>query len=201
MIESIAFDFGNVIGFFDHGRTLAKLAAYTEMTEAEMYATVYAGELEDGFESGRISEQDFLRRFREMCGIRCDDSYLAAAIADIFKPNELLCALVPQLKKHYRLVLGSNTNPLHAGKFLSQFADTLQHFDAVELSYEIGARKPGRAFYEHIIKSAACPPERCVFVDDLAANAAGASACGLQGIVYTDVESLRTDFQKLGIRV
>jgi glucose-1-phosphatase len=199
MIETLAFDFGRVIGFFDHGRTFAKLAAYTDMSAADMFAAVYDGELEDEFESGNIDEQEFLRWFRFLCRLRCDEAYLAAAIADIFWPNEPLCALIPQLKQRYRLVLGSNTNPIHARRFLSQFADTLRHFDAMVLSFEIGARKPGGEFYEQLIRAAACPPERCVFVDDLSANVDGACACGLKGIVYTSMESLRTALSKLGV--
>jgi glucose-1-phosphatase len=70
MIEAIVFDFGQVIGFFDHGRTLAKLAPFTDMPPQEMYATIYGGELEDAFESGRIGEAEFLHRFREQCRLR-----------------------------------------------------------------------------------------------------------------------------------
>jgi glucose-1-phosphatase len=104
------------------------------------------------------------------------------------------------LKQHYRLVLGSNTNPIHARRFLSQFADTLRHFDALVLSFEIGARKPRREFYEQVIRAAACPPANCVFVDDLSANVDGARACGLEGIVYTSTQSLRATLSKLGLQ-
>ena len=62
MIETIAFDFGRVIAHFDHGRTLGKLTAYTDMPQEEMFAHIYGGDLEDEFESGRIGEQEFLRR-------------------------------------------------------------------------------------------------------------------------------------------
>jgi glucose-1-phosphatase len=201
MIETLAFDFGNVIGFFDHGRTFARLAEYTDMSQDDMFSAVYHGDLEDDFEAGRINEQELLQRFRALCRLGCDDDYLAAAIADIFWPNEDLCGLIPKLKQRYRLVLGSNTNPIHARKFLAQFAETLRYFDASVLSFEIGARKPGPVFYKQVIQVAGCPPERCVFVDDLAANAAGARACGLQGIVYTDMQFLRADFQKLGVTI
>jgi glucose-1-phosphatase len=199
MIDTLAFDFGQVIGFFDHGRTLAKLVSYTDFTAQQIYAAVYDGELEDAFESGRIGEPEFLARFRTLCRLRCDEDFLAAAIADIFWPNEPLCALLPQLKQRYRLVLGSNTNPIHARRFLAQFADELRYFDASVLSFEIGARKPGRGFYEHVIRAARCPPERCVFVDDLPANVAGARASGLEGIVYANFETLREALLKLGI--
>jgi putative hydrolase of the HAD superfamily len=121
-------------------------------------------------------------------------------VADIFWPNEELCALIPHLKKRYRLVVASNTNPIHARRFVPQFADTLRHFDALVLSHEVGARKPARAFFEEVIRVASCPPERCLFVDDLPANVAGAKACGIQGIVYSDMEQLRPAMEGLGVR-
>ena len=173
MIETLAFDFGQVIGFFDHGRTASKLARHTDLSEADMLAAIYGGDLEDSFESGRIAEHEFLARVRSLCRLRCEDDVIAAAVADIFWPNEPLCALIPELKQRYRLILGSNTNSLHARRFLAQFAGTLEHFDALVLSFEVRARKPARAFFEQIISAAACPPQRCLFIDDLPVNVAG----------------------------
>ncbi len=51
-MKTIVFDFGNVLGFFDHYRTLNKLTPYTDMAAADMLAAVYGAELEDDFESG-----------------------------------------------------------------------------------------------------------------------------------------------------
>ena len=199
MIETIAFDFGRVIAHFDHGRTLGKLTAYTDMPQEEMFAHIYGGDLEDEFESGRLSEQEFLRRFRTVCRLGCEAEFLAEAVADIFWPNEPVCALIPQLKRRYRLVLASNTNSIHARKFVPQLADTLRHFDALVLSHEVGARKPSRAFYERVIAAAGMPAERCLFIDDLPANVAGAKACGMHGLVYTDADTLRFGLRRLGV--
>jgi putative hydrolase of the HAD superfamily len=201
MIEAIVFDFGKVLGFFDHGRTLAKLAPFTDMPPQEIYATIYCAELEDAFESGRLGEAEFFQRFRAQCRLRCDDAFLAAAVADIFWPNEPLCQLVPHLKPRYRLVLGSNTNPTHARQFVPQFADTLRHFDGVVLSHEVGVRKPRAEFFDHCLRYAGAGPERCLFVDDLPANVAGAVACGWQGIVYTGVDALCADLRRLGVHL
>src|SRR5262249_25627356 len=97
--------------------------------------------------------------------------------------------------------LGSNTSELHSRQFLRQFADTMRYFDAIVLSHEVGARKPLPAFYEHCLRRASCAPEECVFIDDLAANVAGAQACGLQGIVYRSSDDLRRRLAALGVRV
>ncbi len=200
-MQAIVFDFGNVIGYFDHYLTLNKIAAYTEMHPQAMYAAVYNSDLEDAFESGRLSVAEFLQGFRERCGLRCEDAFLQAACADIFRPNPDVCALLPLLKPRYRLLLGSNTNALHAVQFCRQFADVLTHFDHVVLSFEIGVRKPRPGFFEHCQRLAGCPPQECLFIDDLPANVEGARACGWQGIVYTGIADLRAQLAALGIEV
>jgi epoxide hydrolase-like predicted phosphatase len=199
-IKAIVFDFGNVVGFFDHYLTLKRIAPHTDMAPQAMYAAVYNGALEDDFESGRITAAEFLARFRQTCRLSCDDAVLAAAVADVFRPNPDVCALLPLLQPRYRLLLGSNTNPIHARHFRQQFADVLQPFDAVVLSYEIGVRKPRAGFYEHCQRLAGCGPGECVFIDDLPANVGGARACGWQGILYQGIDDLRRRFAELGVR-
>jgi putative hydrolase of the HAD superfamily len=201
IIKTIVFDFGNVIGFFDHYRTLDRIACYTDMTPAAMYAAIYDSELEDDFERGRISQAEFLRRFRRLCRLSCDNEVLAVACADIFRPNADVCAMLPALKTHHRLLLGSNTNELHARHFLQQFADVLRHFDGIVLSYEIGVRKPLPEFFHHCQHLAGCAAGECLFIDDLPANVAGARACGWQGIVYRSAEELRQRLHELGVRL
>ncbi len=199
MIKTVVFDFGNVIGYFDSHLTLNRLTSHTHMSPAALLAAFQATQLGEEYESGRISTPDFLRCFREIGNLRCEDSVLAEAWSDIFWPNVDVCALLPLLKPRYRLLLGSNTNELHATRFRQEFAQPLRYFDGLVLSHEIGIRKPGAGFFEHCRQLAACAPEECVFIDDLPNNVAGATALGWQGIVYTRIEDLRRRLTELGI--
>jgi len=200
MIQTIVFDFGKVIGFFDHRRATDYLARHCDVTSEAILATVLATSLEDDYESGRITSQEFLRHVRKACGIRCADSDMARAYADIFWPNDEVCALIPRLRPHYRLLLGSNTTELHALQFKRQFADLFRYFDHLVLSFEVGVRKPKAEFFVHCQRLAGSAPSDCLFIDDLPANVAGARACGWHGIVYTTTEDLRTSMAALGIR-
>jgi putative hydrolase of the HAD superfamily len=155
-----------------------------------MYDLVYNGNLEDIFESGAMDTAPFLGEVVKLWRLRCGPDVLEAAIADIFEPNPEVCELIPRLKERYRLMLGSNTNPIHSRQFLKQFADTLEHFDHVVLSHAIGARKPRTAFFEHCLQLAGCGPEECLFVDDLPANIEGARAAGMRGLVYVRGQGL-----------
>ncbi len=201
MVHTIIFDFGNVIGFFDHRRTLDRLAPFSDLLPEEIYQRVYQGDLGEPFDAGRMTVPEFLQRCRDLGPLRCDDTFLQNAIGDIFWPNPEICTLVPRLKERYRLLLGSNTNPIHGGQFQRQFADTLAHFDELVLSYRVGARKPQAAFFERCLQLADCPAEECLFIDDMPENIVGARACGMQGIVYIPHSKLTPQLRTLGIRL
>jgi putative hydrolase of the HAD superfamily len=200
-ITTIVFDFGNVIGFFDHCRGARRLAEQTGVPAETFLSLLRDARLEDTYESGRLSSAEFLEHVRQVTGVSCPDEVLGTAYNDIFWPNEDVCALVPRLRPAYRLLLGSNTTELHAQRFRRKFAETLQHFEHLVLSFEIGVRKPHGAFFEHCCRRAGTPPAECVFIDDLAANVAGARACGWHGIVYRDVADLCSRLAELGVTI
>jgi len=198
-IKAIIFDFGNVIGFFDHRRATQRLAAESGVPEDLLFRQFLDAELEDAYEAGRLRTPDFLAHLCKVCGLTTPHARLGDLYADIFWPNPEVCDLLPQLRGRYRLLLGSNTTELHSQRFRQQFADTLGHLDDLVLSWEIGVRKPHAGFFKHCHKLAGCAPAECLFIDDLEANIAGAQAVGLQGLVYRSDNQLRAHLQHLGI--
>src|SRR5205085_9196011 len=101
--------------------TLRRLEPFTDMPAEEILGTIYQGQLEDEFESGRIGMEEFLDIFRSRCRLCCDRAFLAQAMANIFEPNPEICGLIPKLQSQYRLLLGSNTNVVHSRHFRKQF--------------------------------------------------------------------------------
>ena len=200
-IKAIVFDFGNVVSFFSHRRAAEQLAAYTEMAPEAVQAYLFGGRLEDEYEAGRVSTAVFLGLVRETCRLRGTDEQLRAAFADMFWPNPEVCDLVPLLAPRYRLVLLSNTNELHAAQFRAQFAATLDHFDALVLSHEVGVRKPDPRVYAECQRRAGCAAAECLFLDDLPTNVEAARACGWKGIVYRPGEGLRRQLAEYGVIV
>jgi putative hydrolase of the HAD superfamily len=198
-MKALVFDFGNVLGFFDHDITLRKLAKHSDLSVEQMREAFYGAHLEEALESGQISEDAFLQELHCLGRLSCTTQFTAEAWEDIFSPNEEVCALIPRFKPRYKLLLGSNTNALHSRKFVKQFKDVLSYFDALVLSHQVGARKPRREFFEHCQRLAACPAAECVFIDDLPANVAGARELGWHGIVFTGVADLRRELVSLGV--
>jgi putative hydrolase of the HAD superfamily len=198
-ITTIVFDFGNVLGFFSHRKAAEQLAPYTKQSPEEIQAFLFGGPLEEDYESGRISTAALIDRMRTACGLHCDEEQFRAAFADMFTPNDAVCGLLPHLKPEYRLLLLSNTNELHAHQFRAQFAATLDHFDALVLSHEIGVRKPHPRVFAHCQELAGSRPAECVFIDDLPANVEGARACGWNGIVYRRDSDLAMQLAQYGV--
>jgi putative hydrolase of the HAD superfamily len=199
-ITTIVFDFGNVLGLFSHRRAAEQLAAYGSSADA-IQAFLFAAKLEHDLESGCLAPDAFINLVRDACRLSCTDEQFRAAFADMFRPNEVVCTLVPRLKRRYRLLLLSNTNALHAAQFRSQFEATLCHFDALILSHEVGLRKPDRRIYQHCLSVAGRPAHECLFIDDLEANVQAARSCGWKALRYRPAEDLGPRLAEHGIHI
>ncbi len=200
-IQAVVFDFGNVLGFFSHRQAAEQLARYAPagVTADDLLSFLGDTELEIAFEVGQVTSVEVLSLLRQRFHLRGDDAQLAWAIADMFTPNEPVCALIPQLRRHYRLLLLSNTNDLHYRHYRRQFAATLNQFDALVVSHEVGVRKPDPRIYDHARELAGCPAEQCLFVDDLPVNIVAARACGWQGVVYHRGDDLPRLLRQAGV--
>lgn len=200
-MHTIFFDFGNVIGYFDHRIAVRRFLSHCDLDEDACFAAIYDTSLEDDFEAGRVSGDEFVRRCRDVIKHRGTPDEFRTAFQDIFVPNPDVCALVPPLARRYRLVLASNTNELHALRFREQFADVLRHFSAIGTSYEAGARKPDRRFFTYCQRLAECPPKQCLFIDDLALNVDAGRTFGWNSIQYTSYPELLQQLRSYRIEV
>jgi putative hydrolase of the HAD superfamily len=198
-IRTIVFDFGNVVGFFDHRLTTNRLAPYAGISADSLHAILFASSLADEYESGGLTTDEFWIRVRKLGQLTCSQGFFATAWADIFWPNREIIACLPLLKPRYRLLLASNTNELHTRQFTRQFEAALSHFDAHVFSHEVGARKPGATFYHACTDRAGCPPNECLFIDDLQANIEGARSGGWNAVMYRGMADLCASFAEFGI--
>ncbi|CAN5628028.1 HAD family phosphatase [soil metagenome] len=200
---ALIFDFGNVVAHFDYAEACDKLGAGIGISGVELLQKARSAGLNPlvkRFESGQMEAEEFSGELCKILGVTVTHAEFAAAWADIFRLNEPLAQLVAALKaEDYRLVLGSNTNAIHANHFRKQFASALAPFDRLVLSYQIGHVKPSLEFYQACAEAAEAPASACVFIDDLPENVEGARAAGLQGLLFRDPPTLRADLSRLGI--
>jgi glucose-1-phosphatase len=204
---ALIFDFGNVIAFFDYTRSCDRLVSELGLptTGAQLIASARGRGLPalvSPYERGEIDDDVFIRSLTSLLELDASPEQVRRAWADIFWLNEPVAQLVSRLDElGYRLILGSNTNAIHASGFLQQFASTFLHFDALVLSYEVGHSKPSGEFFEACVLAAQRPANECLFIDDLAENIAGAKAAGLATIHFVDCDQLISQLREHGIEI
>jgi putative hydrolase of the HAD superfamily len=202
---ALIFDLGNVVAFFDYMRACERFGAHLGLSGENFRDRI----LDRGFqplmvefESGRIAPEDFAHKVMAMGGLDLSYQGFVFDWQDIFWLNEPVAALIRFLKSRgYPLLLGSNTNVLHAAHFRRQFADTLNRLNHIIVSYEVGSMKPDRRFYEACVVAAGKSAGSCVFIDDLEENVDGARRAGLTGLHYVDTPALIADLRRLGVEV
>ncbi len=198
VIRGIISDFGNVLCAFDVGRFLARLHEWSGLPVKTLRDRIYGSGLHSRYERGDLSSQEFLRLVESAAGVDVPPEVFAEGFTDIFTPVEGTQALFRELKGKYRLELLSNTNEWHFLRYIRN-VPVFPLFDAVTLSYEVGALKPEPAIYLDALRKLSLPPEECVYIDDVEEYVAGASAVGIRGIRFTNPSRLREDLAKLGV--
>ncbi|MDB5349014.1 MAG: haloacid dehalogenase superfamily protein subfamily variant 3 with third motif having or [Planctomycetota bacterium] len=200
---ALIFDFGNVFAFFDYtrmGTTLGKSLGLSGEQFLDRIRQAGFTPLLQAYESGKMPAEEFGQAVCALVGLELSHDEFASAWRDIFWLNEPVVKLIADLRASgYTLVLGSNTNELHATHFLQQFAEALAPFHHLVLSYKVGQIKPATSFYLACAKAAGEAPEACIFIDDLPENVAGANAAGLRGVLFQDVPTLKDDLRQLGV--
>lgn len=181
-ITTLIFDLGGVILNLDQERTFRafmNLGASLEKINKE--SAIF-----NDFETGKVDADMFRSYFLEALNNQVTpeqiDEAWNAMLLDL-PPHRL--ELLKGLRKRFKLYLLSNTNSIHIdsfNKYLLQHhtgLDWLGMFDKVYYSYEIGHRKPDKSIYEHVLKDQGLTAGECIFIDDSAANLAGAREAGL----------------------
>ncbi len=204
-LPALIFDFGNVVAFFDYARACESLGRRLGLTGNAFLERLRERGLTDlvnRYERGEMTSEAFSRAFGELSEVELSHDEFTAAWSDIFTLNQPVADLVARLHSNgYTLILGSNTNAIHAEFFRRTFAAALEHFDALVLSYEIRHSKPSAGFYHACASAASAAPGDCVFIDDLPENVAGARHAGLQAIQFLDFTGLLAALRALGVNV
>ena len=185
-ISTLIFDLGGVIVDLDLPKCIQKFKDLG-LENIEQYLSNFGQkDFFMQFEKGQIGIPAFRNEIRKLAGTELSDVQIDKAWCSFLTqiPVEKL-HLLSELKKKYRLLLLSNTNPLHietavAAEF-SKTGKTMQDFfDKCYLSYEMGMVKPDVEIFEALLTDAQVKAEECLFLDDGKKNIDTAAALGIQ---------------------
>lgn len=194
----IVFDLGNTLIRFDHTIAAKKLANLFRIDSKKVYDMFFDSELTKAFERGLISPREFYRRATRELGIKLPFKDFVLIWNDIFWEDEGVCAIARQLKKDYRLFLLSNVNRLHFEHIRSKF-DIIGIFDEVILSFMVGAIKPDRLIFDHVVKRAGGDRKALLYIDDREDLIKEATALGIDSIRHENAAKLEETLKNKGV--
>lgn len=205
-IEFVFFDLGNVLVHFDPQRGCRNVAEWAGVSPEAVYAAVWEAGLEDRFEQGQVTPQEFAVTVAESLGIALDQldhahQPLLDHLSDMFCPDPAILPVIEALQQQaLRLGILSNTCHAHWDFIQRQgwsVADGWSELDV--LSYEVGAMKPAPSIYAEAADRAGVAPEAIFFTDDRAENVEAARQAGWQAFPYHHPVQLRTDLRQCGV--
>lgn len=190
-IRNLLFDLGGVIIDLDRQRCVDALVALGD-SHAEELLGLYGQQGEFmKLEAGEISAADFLTYMHSRVGQEISDSEIVEAINAflIGIPIERL-QLLRQLRKRFRVMMLSNTNPIMfdtkiADCFAQEGLTVEDYFDDIFLSYRLKTCKPSAAIFEQVIASSHIVPQETLFFDDSQKNLEAAAALGFRTHLVT----------------
>ncbi len=192
----VYFDLGNVLVHFDHSRAVAQAAELTGLTVGQMREHLFDSGLEDRYETGLLTSDEYVEEVSRIVGKRLDKEAFLRAVSDIFWVNEGILSILRTLKgAGVRLGLLSNTCEAHWNWIVGrQYETVVGWFEHHVLSYEIRAMKPDLTIYRRATEIASVDAEGILFIDDRLENVEGARRAGWTAIQYKDSLSLSNWF-------
>lgn len=165
--SAIVFDLGQVLLKFDYDVAIKRINKH-QPGLGEKFMDHYRNNyhIHRNFEKGVIKENEFINSMLQELNSKIDAETFCRYYSEIFTFNEKVIALLPELKKKYKLYLMSNTNSLHK-KYGYQDYDFLKLFNSIILSHEVGFVKPEEGIYKAVETASCILPEEHIFIDDI----------------------------------
>ena len=151
---------------------------------------VYSGgedDLVSDFETGRIPEDEFARRFAGRLSAACGRDIAAENIVErmlgrLSLEEPMLDAVAAARRAGLKTGLLSNSWGVQG--YPRERFESL--FDEVVISGEVGLRKPDPAIFELMTERLGVEPGRCIFVDDHPGHLKGALEHGMVTVLHRD---------------
>ena len=197
-IKAVLFDLGKVLLHFDFTPAFRKLSKRGNASARDIEAYFVQSGLEVLYDGGRISSSAFYRSVKKALGLRVSYRQFRLIWNHIFTPVTPMIALVSALRKRgFRLVLVSNTNPMHF-EFAKKKYAVLRKFHHCIVSYKEKVRKPDERIYRAAIRACRAKPHEIFYIDDRQDLTEAAQEIGLNVFTYkNDFDELKQALKKV----
>ena len=202
-IEAVIFDLGRVVIDFDHMIAARRIAQHTTFSAEQIYNLFFDSEVTGLLEEGKIAPVDFFSQVKAKLGLAITYAEFLPIWNEIFfltDKNREVYKIAKSLMPHYTTVVVSNVNALHFA-YVQETFPVFDVFTHIVASCEIGYRKPHPRIYQKALEKIGLPAERVFYTDDRPELIEGARVLGIQGYVFTGVETLKQDLASVGVRL
>lgn len=188
-VKNLLIDFGGVLIDLDKERCLRAFEKIGVRGLENFLEDCHQRGFLNDFECGRITVSEFCTHMREKACVKgaspTDEEILAAWNHFLVGIPAYKLELLLRLRRHYRLLLLSNTNQAHWAWSCAQDFSWEGHrvedfFDTIYLSFELHVEKPRPEIFERIIADSGISSEETLFIDDSALNCEIGRSFGLR---------------------
>ncbi|MCH8004039.1 MAG: HAD-IA family hydrolase [Nanoarchaeota archaeon] len=201
MIKTILCDLGNVIVFFDHKIIVKNLAKFSNKDENYIHQFFHNSKSRKDFYRGKITADKLFMNFKNNLNLKINFNQFKKIWCSCFTNlNKGMEKLLYKLKKHYKLILLSDTDEIHFF-YIKEKYKVLDIFDDFVLSYKVGYSKPNPLIYLHALKKAKTLPNKILYIDDIHSHVTTAKFFGIKSVQYKNFEELIINFKKMNIKI
>lgn len=191
---------GRVLVAIDSPTLVKKLFAHIDSNDPQFAEKIIQSPDMVDLCSGRIGLEAFYRRMSERYPNDLTYGDFERLWCSMFDTMDGAEELVTELEQAGRLKLGllSDTDPVHWNYIRNRWR-WLEVIERPTLSFEVGLTKPAPAIYHRAAANVNTPVEKCLFIDDLAANVEGARAVGMNAVQFESIEQVRDVLKQYGL--
>lgn len=200
MIKAVVFDFGGVL--FTEGTYLAvaEIAKLTGVSEEKVLEVLDERDNlhHKAYRLGEIDTATFWSHALKEWGIDYDWKKLDDVWRSAFHPNTEVINLFKRLSAKYKTGVLTNNTP---GRYLELIKKNGlgPYIQVAVVSYIDRVQKPEPASYQMLINRLGTSPGDVVFVDDRNENVVQADKMGLNAILYSSFNLLKSELGKFGV--
>lgn len=193
-IKNIVFDLGNILVDVNYRRFTDAMG-----WDYDMFMTFFGSNFFREFEVGKHSQEEYFKELNNYIPLKKDDEKeYRDNIHKTFSLRPRTWAMVHWLKKHYNIILFSNTNSLDFNA-LDKEIDLKRVIRSSYVSYAQGYIKPDSRSYQRLIELFNIDPSETLFVDDLKENIEGAKKAGWHAEVIENEARLFEVLDEYGV--
>lgn len=150
--------------------------------------------------TGRVTLKQIHRALIDTHGLSLSyPDFEIAWLTPYSEPMPGMTEVISTLAEHHSLVLLSNVDRYYWEVVRSNHPE-LDYFDQILLSCDLGLAKPEAEIFRHASQVASADANRCLFVDDTAANVTAAAALGFKTHHFRTTAGFARALREAGVR-